>query len=444
MQRGQGLDPHCDGLGRSWGFATALGTAALVTILSAGQAAARCGNAGDNPGGLAVSGAYIGETFATLEGGLRETATYDGLLALDLHAALHRFGLWEGLCLHASCFQIHGRSITQVGTGSLAAVSSIEAQPTTRLDELWLEQTLLNGKASLRLGELAADTDFLISDWAGHFLNATWGWPTIAAGDLPQGGPAYPLAAPGARFAYRPNDDFEIKLAIFNGLVADPCRLENPQLCNEYGLEFPLGDDPLLMAEAGYRYKVSGELPGRLSLGGWHHKAEFSHQRFDVGRNLIAVTAAAGQAIDGNYGAYVMFDQLLWRPEGTGGEKGIGVFTRVMAAPEDRNLIDFYADAGVVFRGLIPHRPDDTLAIGFAYSGISDQVSAFDVDSGRPVARNYEALIEATYTFRLRLDWTVQPDIQYFWQPGANVIHPSDKAPIEDALVVGVRSAVAF
>ena len=51
---------------------------------------------------------------------------------------------------------------------------------------------------------------------------------------------------------------------------------------------------------------------------------------------------------------------------------------------------------------MIRSRPNDAFAIGFAYTDISDQVSAFDVDFGEPVARNYEALIEICYTFQIK------------------------------------------
>ena len=53
--------------------------------------------------------------------------------------------------------------------------------------------------------------------------------------------------------------------------------------------------------------------------------------------------------------------------------KGVALFGRVVGAPSDRNLIDFYADGGITFSGMIPRRPDDSLAIGVAYTGISDQ-----------------------------------------------------------------------
>ena len=70
---------------------------------------------------------------------------------------------------------------------------------------------------------------------------------------------------------------------------------------------------------------------------------------------------------------------------------------------------------------MIKSRPNDSFAIGFAYTEISNQVTGFDIDSGLPVARNYEALLEICYTMQLTSGWTIQPDFQYFWQPGGNV-----------------------
>jgi porin len=84
------------------------------------------------------------------------------------------------------------------------------------------------------------------------------------------------------------------------------------------------------------------------------------------------------------------------------------------------------------------NRPGDALAIGFAYTNISDKVSAFDVDFGEPVVRNYEALIEICYTFEVKPGWSIQPDFQYIFQPGGNV------AGQKDATVVGARTSITF
>ena len=70
-------------------------------------------------------------------------------------------------------------------------------------------------------------------------------------------------------------------------------------------------------------------------------------------------------------------------------------------------------------------------------------MTGFDIDSGLPVARNYEALLEICYTMQLTTGWTIQPDFQYFWQPGGNVTNDNGKV-IENAAVFGARTAISF
>ena len=124
--------------------------------------------------------------------------------------------------------------------------------------------------------------------------------------------------------------------------------------------------------------------------------------------------------------------------------KGVGVFARFIGAPEDQNLIDFYADGGFTFSGMIKSRPDDSFAIGFAYTGISDQVTGFDIDSGLPVARNYEALLEICYTMQLtiRLD-AFSRTSSTSGSPAAMCRMRMDEG-VEDAAVFGARTTISF
>lgn len=386
--------------------------------------------------GIGVGGTYYGETFYNW-GGHDQGGEYDGVLELYINADMKKLGFWKGLCFHANGYQIHGNSITAANIGSLMPVSNLEATDATRLFEMWFEQTMFNEKIAVRFGQLAADAEFVISEGGGYFLNGTWGWPSITAADLPSGGPAYPLATPGVRVAINPNDKFGLMVAVYNGDPAPECANEDPQRCNDHGLDFELDDPPLLMAEGAYKYNQAG-LAGTVKIGGWHHFGEFEHQRFDSGGALIAVTGNSGRPLDHNWGLYGIIDQLIWRVPGSAEAKGVAIFARFIGAPEDRNLIDFYADGGFTFTGMIPGRPDDAFAIGFAYTNISDDVSAFDVDFGEPIARNYEALIEVCYTYQINPGWSVQPNFQYIFQPGGNV------AGIEDATVVGARTSISF
>jgi porin len=191
------------------------------------------------------------------------------------------------------------------------------------------------------------------------------------------------------------------------------------------------------MVEGALKYNQSG-LAGTVKLGGWNNFGKFPDQRFDSGGALIAVTGNDGRPLDSDWGLYGIIDQLVWRVPGSAEAQGVGIFARVIGAPADRNLVDFYFDGGVTFTGMFKTRPNDALAVGFAYTGISDQVHAYDVDLGESVARNYEALIEICYTFEIKSGWTLQPDFQYIFQPGGNV------AGQKDATVVGARTSISF
>jgi porin len=393
--------------------------------------------------GIQVGGVYYGETFANT-GGFNQGSTYFGVLDVYLDADMHKLGLWKGLCFHTNGFQIHGESITAEDVGSLNPVSGLEATPSTRLDELWLEQHLFNGKLAVRFGQLASETEFVVSEGGAFFLNSAWEWLASIAYDLPSGGPAYPFATPGVRVAVTPNDKFQLLVVAYNGDPAPPCASDDPQVCNNDGLDFELDDPPLLMAEGAYKHSQD-RLAGQMKLGGWYHFDEFADQRFDRGGNLIAVTSLPGKLHDHNWGLYGVFDQLIWRVPGSEDPKGIALFGNIIgASPSDRNLVTFYAEIGITFSGMIPHRPDDVLGVGVTYTGISDQVHAFDIDSGLPVARNYEALFEVCYTMQLAKGWMLQPDFQYIWQPGGNVPNPNGTGAVENAIVVGARTTLNF
>jgi porin len=145
---------------------------------------------------------YIGEGLGNPDGSFKRSTYYDGRLEIVVEAEMEKVVGWKGLLFHANGYQIHGESITGQNLRALMPERFIEASPATRLFELWFEQRLINDKVSIRFGQLAADSEFILSDGAAAFINGTWGWPSITAPNIPQGGPAYPLATSGLRIAY--------------------------------------------------------------------------------------------------------------------------------------------------------------------------------------------------------------------------------------------------
>ena len=185
---------------------------------------------------------------------------------------------------------------------------------------------------------------------------------------------------------------------------------------------------------------------GTIKLGGWNHFGTFEHQRFDSGGRPIAVTGNPGRPLDNDWGFYGIIDQLIWRlPGSEDAERRGAVRPRGRRAVRRSNLVDFYADGGITFTGHDP-APARRHARHWLrlYGHLRSTRTASTVDSGLPVARNYEALLEICYTMQLKSGWTLQPDFQYIWQPGGNVPDESGNGAVENAAVFGARSTMTF
>lgn len=392
-------------------------------------------------GGVDLSLRYIGEALGDVSGGSGRGWAYDGLLEMELDLDLHALLGWTGASLHATGYQIHGRSVTADHVGNLMTISNIEASPASRLSTLWLQQDLLDGRLALRAGRLAADTEFLLSPAASEFINSTFGWYTLGALDVPSGGPVYPLAAPGALVRVSATKKLSLLAAAFAG---------DPHPGDPSGTRFGLGGGVFAVGEAQLQIGWP-DRPGVVKLGGWYHDGHFPDLRLDQSGGPLAAPASSGvpRQHRGNYGIYGLVDQTVWREPGTK-DQGVRLFLRAGGAPADRNLVDFYVDGGLTWTGLIPGRPRDKLGLAAAYSGIGSAARDHDRDlrslagTNTPL-RSYEALLELTYVANLTPWWSIQPDLQVVLNPGGGAPRSgaSDRT-IPDALVVGVRTTISF
>jgi porin len=113
------------------------------------------------------------------------------------------------------------------------------------------------------------------------------------------------------------------------------------------------------MAEASYKYDQNGQLPGTVKIGEWN---QFGTLHEQLGSGVTVATTPNSVPIKTDWAVYAIVDQLVWRVPNGKDPKGIGIFGRVIGGPTVQNLVDFYADGGVTFSGMIPHRADDILA----------------------------------------------------------------------------------
>ena len=402
--------------------------------------------------GVTYSFVFIGEVLGNATGGVRRGSIAEGRLDLQLNVDLGKAIGLDGATLHANGYEILGRGLSGRNLDNLSPVSNIEALPSTRLYEAWIEQVLLDGKVGIKAGQIGADTEFFVSQYATLFVNSTFGWPNITSYDLPSGGPAYPLATPGLRLRLSPTATWTLLAGVFDGDPAGAARLgsdADPQVLDPNGTNFRVTDPPLAIAEAALTYgdKDGRLLPGILKFGGWEHFGRFA----DDVPTASGLTLGAGTGrLKGNDGIYGIVDQTLYRLPGT--EDGsVSAFARLSGSPGDRNLVSFYADAGITEQGLVPGRADDTAGLSFAYTQVSPAARRTDreerADLGMPYpVRSNEVLFEATYQAQVVPGFTIQPDVQYVIRPGGLIPDPSSASvrPIRDEAVFGLRATVQY
>jgi porin len=409
--------------------------------------------------GIAFGATETSEMLANVTGGRKTGALYDGRLELDLDVDLGQlFGL-ENTALHVNAYQIHGRGLSANNLDAdILTASSIEAERTIRLFDLWVEHGFFDNAVSVRLGQIAADDEFIISQYAGGLVNSTFGFPAIAAEALPGGGPEYPLATPGIRVKGAVSNTVALQAAIFNGNPDGPIAPADQEAADISGTNFALDVTPLLMAEVSYSPMSGGDVAAQgttYKFGFWYQGGDFDDLAVDRhGRSLASPSAGKPRDHEGDYGLYGIADLLLYREPGTE-DHGLGAFLRVGGAPGDRNFVNFYVDGGFAYKGPFENRGDDMVSFGIAYASISGQaerlvgdLQRFGAKTGVPFRTpDYEGVVELSYLASLAAWWTVQPDIQMVLHATPTTIRPTVTTPLPrmgNAFILGLRTSVRF
>ncbi|HIH2748592.1 TPA: carbohydrate porin, partial [Burkholderia lata] len=375
------------------------------------------------------------EYLANLRGGLNRGGTYDGLTTATLTVDTQKAIGLPGGTFNVSALQIHGTNLSARNLGTLNTASGIEAQDTTRLWEMWYQQSFFDKRVDVKIGQQSLDQEFIVSTYANIFVNTMFGWPALPSYDLPSGGPAYPLSALGVRVRGQITPKLTALAGVFDG---DPLG-NNPN--NLSGTNFNLYNGALFIGELQYALNqpADGEmdtghsngLPGTYKIGVWYHNGRFADQ--NVGTDGLSLTNPASNGIaqthHGDYSIYAVVDQMIWRPDPTG-PRSLGVFARVMAAPGDRNLVSLSANAGIVLKGPFAGRDNDSIGLGVAYAQVGNHVTDLDQTAqsfatGPYGVRTRETTLEATYQYQVNPWWIVQADAQYTFNAGAGQ-NPSD------------------
>ena len=400
--------------------------------------------------GLDLEFVYFGALPVNMSGGIKTGSVLEGALLMTADLDSKKLVGYDGGTLHAGGLWIHnGDPFSGKYVGDLNVVSLLDFPDMWRLWELYYQQKLLDGKFTLKIGELAVDRDFIVPEYytsiaSINFLNQTFFYPTMAfnvwdIAGFPKGNhglASTPYGAPGVVLRAEPVDQIYLQAGAYDG---------NPDLIDAGGrVNLNKDEGALIYFEAGYgvnKRKEDEGPPGNYKIGGYYHTDDFFDNRsvFNAFLGLGAPTTHSG-----NYGVYFLADQMLYQElvKEDPANQGLTGFFRVGWAPEDRNLASLGIDGGLMYKGLIPTRDWDTFGVAASYMEISDDISKGQrlVNSFAPgtfSVADYEFVVETSYRAQLTAWWTLQPDFQWVKHPGGSSAH-------SDAFVFILMTSLRF
>lgn len=374
-----------------------------------------------------VSGAYTGEVWANLAGGLDTGLRYmdnvDLTLALDLERAA---GLPDSR-LFVYGIANHGGRLSEL-TGDVQGISNIEAPSHWRLYEAWYELAIPAWSSSVKLGKYDINSEFDVTKTGLLFINSSHGIGA-AYGSSGSAGPSiFPYPALGIRLQYHASPRWTLRAAVTDGIPS----VRGPDPGPGGDRLFDAGDGLLAVAEIS---RISGDdnrLPDaaslgpgiRLVLGGWL----YSEPR----------TGWDGRR-QHEFGGYATAEGILAdrRARGTGRQGPlVEGFVRVGLAHGAVNPFAVYAGAGLVATGAVSNRKEDQLGIAVAMPWISGAYEGYLARQGyRPA--DHETNIELTYRAVIAPWVQLQADVQY-------TINPGTRLDVSNAWTPGLRMTLSF
>ncbi len=402
--------------------------------------------------GLEISASYTNNIAGNPVGGKSAGFTYTDNVSFGVQFNLEELIGWKGLTIDISGLNRAGSSLSQDNIGNQFTVQQVYGGQTAMFYALLFEQHLLDDKISIKAGRFSTGDDFASSPIYWLYMNN-------GIDGNPQALPvntqfsAYPWAVWAARLRVEPTPEFNAMVGAY--------QVSTRVFDREYhGVDWSIrpNDGVLLISQIGWTPEffkrpvekaasdgksaiatkarsegktfksVSPEtemkgLPGHYWVGAYYSPWQFAQ---------FGTTETASNS----YGFYWHADQMLWQ-EAPGSDEGLTLWSSFVLSPQQNIAkLPFQANAGLVYKGLIPNRDQDYTLFGLVYGKFSRNY-ARTVEAAGNGYPQYEMVLEWGYRVNLTKFAYIQPDLQW-------VINPGGTGRIPNALVLGAQMSVTF
>lgn len=365
--------------------------------------------------GITPEAIYVADTLTNPVGGEQQGWAYAHYFGAQLTFDFGKLAGLDGLSLFAQGNWSRGQNLSAEDIGNFFPVAHAYTGSQVALAQLYLQQLLFDGALSIAAGRLTPNQTFAYLSIFASYLNSAVNLSPFALYANDFGFFGLPGAEWGARAVVSFADGWHAGAGAF---LPD----ETASVAGDNGLHFRFQPDDgvMMVAELGYAEPAAETGPSPFEV-----KAGFLYDTRAFGR--VGRVGRPDETVGDNYALYLSGQRLIYREPGSD-DQGLSPWINIVYAPKERaSPLPLFLATGVVYRGLLPGRDEDTTALGVFFGRFSR-----DLDS-----QTAETIVEMSYTLRLTPWLSVVPDVQV-------VFSPSGRSDVDDAAVFGGEIAVTF
>ena len=425
---------------------------AIVTLATAGGGGARAeesadGLLGDWGGfrtllidhGIDLDLSYINEVASNLRGGANQETQDAEQIYFGGSFDLERIFAVPDAKLIFSLTDRNGQSLSvKAKLNTLLEVQEIYGEGNyLRLNQLYWDQQLFDGRAELKFGRLTGTFDFM--PFSCNFQNISF-CATLPSHSVV----AHWIAFPGSTWAGVARVNFKNDWYLQAGVYEINRDFAEYKYRFAFGTPFG-GLGKRVVTEAGWLPKSAGP-DGGYRLGAWYD---------DVGGNDLYLNTAGqplvtsgGTPLERHHesGFYAMAQQRVWVQQDSD-TRGVSLFMNFVQTDHDITKIGQIAEMGLFWTGPLPARSQDDLGVAVGRVRVNGTVTEGEVLYNAQVAtllnlppepvQHAEYPMEIYYSVNITPAITLRPNIQFIHAPGG----VDDRANV---LVLGLHSSVKF
>lgn len=371
--------------------------------------------------GWEFQGKWISEGAWNPSGGDRQSATGANELDFAVLADLGKLIGDDGGKFEAKITKRFGANLVgAAGLNTLMQVQEIYGRGGIwRLTDLSFSQDLLDKKVNVLVGRLDPGSDFDVFICNFENLSFCGSPPGNIDGDYWYNAP---IGQWGARLKVSPVKSIDLEAGAYQF---------NPRnLTDGFSLAFSGGKGTLIPFQLEWKPKLFSALPGEYQIGGWYSTTHAPDTYYDLNGNAAALTGLAPHIDTGRDGFFISLRQQVTgtappkdAAPGTNG-KGLSLFLNYTQSDERTSPIDRQFAIGASYKGAIPGRGNDEIALAFGTTRENPRIGAGEalhnaagLSPFEPV-QDTEYVTELDYRAAIGKGATLTPNLQFIADPG--------------------------